>query len=131
MRWFFQIFEGKKKLDFFKKHFSNRIEKLHKMAFIYFFLKKFEKIEKIGYHSNFNFECSTERGFKESLSIALGCNPLKTINVYLVRFLPCNRSNTYKYPHFEIHGYVINSWIKTTYYGSYQDTIKCSYSIPH
>ena len=32
----------------------------------------FEKVEKIGYHSNFNFECNTERGFKESLSIALG-----------------------------------------------------------
>ena len=45
-----------------------------------FFLKKFEKIEKIGsqriekigYHSHFNFEYNTERGFKESLSIALG-----------------------------------------------------------
>ena len=36
------------------------------------FLKKFEKIEKIGYHSNFSFDCNTERGFKESLSIALG-----------------------------------------------------------
>ena len=24
------------------------------------------------YHSNFNFECNTEIGFKESLSIALG-----------------------------------------------------------
>ena len=35
-------------------------------------MKKFEKIEKIGYHSNFDFECNTERGFKESLSIALG-----------------------------------------------------------
>ena len=32
----------------------------------------FEKVEKIGYHSNFNFECNTERGSKESLSIALG-----------------------------------------------------------
>ena len=45
------------------------------MAFIIFFLKKFEKIEKIeklGYHSNFNFECNTEKGFKESLSLALG-----------------------------------------------------------
>ena len=31
-----------------------------------------KKVEKIGYHSNFNFECNTERGFKESLSIALG-----------------------------------------------------------
>ena len=42
------------------------------MAFIKIFLKKFEKVEKIGYHSNFNFECHTERGFKESLSVALG-----------------------------------------------------------
>ena len=33
-----------------KKIFSNRIEKLHKMAFIIyiFFLKKFEKVEKTG-----------------------------------------------------------------------------------
>ena len=43
------------------------------MAFIiFFFFFKFEKLEKIGYHSNFNFECHTERGFKESLSVALG-----------------------------------------------------------
>ena len=25
----------------------------------------------IGYHSNFNFECNTERGFNQALSIAL------------------------------------------------------------
>ena len=31
-----------------------------------------EKVEKIGYHSNFNFECDAESGSKESLSIALG-----------------------------------------------------------
>ena len=31
-----------------------------------------KKIEKIGYQSNFNFECNTERGSIESLSIALG-----------------------------------------------------------
>ena len=45
------------------------------MAFIKkksFFLKKFEKVEKIGYHLNFDFECNTESGSKESLSIALG-----------------------------------------------------------
>ena len=44
------------------------------MAFVifFFFLKIFEKIEKIGYHSNFDFEGNTERDFKESLSIALG-----------------------------------------------------------
>ena len=37
------------------------------MASLYisiFLFKKFEKIEKIGYHSNFDFECNTERGFK-------------------------------------------------------------------
>ena len=40
------MFWGAKKiLKFFKKYFSNRIEKLHKMAFIYFFFK-FEKGEK-------------------------------------------------------------------------------------
>ena len=42
------------------------------MAFIIFFFLKFEKIEKIGYDSNFNFEYNSEKGFKESLSIALG-----------------------------------------------------------
>ena len=38
-------------LKFFFKYFSNRIEKLHKMAFIIFFflLKKFEKVEKTGF----------------------------------------------------------------------------------
>ena len=35
-------------------------------------MKKFEKVEKIDYHLNFNFECNTESGSKESLSIALG-----------------------------------------------------------
>ena len=42
---------AKKKIKFKKKikYFSNRIEKLHKMAFInLFFLKKFEKVEKTG-----------------------------------------------------------------------------------
>ena len=42
------------------------------MAFIIFFLKKLKRIEKIGYDSNFNFEYNSEKGFKESLSIALG-----------------------------------------------------------
>jgi hypothetical protein len=38
-----------------------------------FFLKKFSKNEKKAtYHSNFNFECNTESGSKESLSVALG-----------------------------------------------------------
>ena len=70
LRVVFQLFVGKKKI---LKNFSIRIEKLHKMAFIYLFLlKKLKKVEKIGYHSNFNFECNTKRSFKESLSIALG-----------------------------------------------------------
>ena len=42
------------------------------MAFIIFFFKKLKRIEKIGYDSNFNFEYNSEKGFKESLSIALG-----------------------------------------------------------
>ena len=64
-------------------------EKLHKMAFIIFynFLKKFEKVEKIGYHSNFNFECNTERGFKESLSIALGFYPYKIVSGQLSKIV--------------------------------------------
>ena len=40
--------------------------------YIYIFLEKFEKVEKIGFHLNLNFECNTEGGSKESLSIALG-----------------------------------------------------------
>ena len=34
---FFHFLGGKKNLKFFRKYFSNRIEKLHKMAFIFFF----------------------------------------------------------------------------------------------
>ena len=47
----FSTFCGQKKyLKKILKYFSVRIEKLHKMAYIiYFFLKKFEKVEKIGY----------------------------------------------------------------------------------
>ena len=56
----------------FKKYFSNRIEKLHKMAFIYmcfFFLKKFEKVEKTGIISTkFSLRCTP--------SVILGSNPL-------------------------------------------------------
>ena len=44
-----------------------------RVRYIYIFvLKKLKKVEKIGYHSNFNFECNTESASKESLSIALG-----------------------------------------------------------
>ena len=44
----FYVLGGKKKIEKkFEKYFSNRIEKLHKMAFLFFFLlKMFEKVEK-------------------------------------------------------------------------------------
>ena len=74
--WFFQLFVGKIFFKSFKQYFSVCIEKLHKMPFIIYFFsfENFWKVEKIGYHSNFNFnfECNTEGGSKESLSIALG-----------------------------------------------------------
>ena len=80
LRVVFSTFWGQKKiLKKFQKHFSNRIEKLHKIDFIkkkFFLLKKLKKLEKIGYHPNFNFECNTENGSKESLSIALGVEHL-------------------------------------------------------
>ena len=53
--------------------------------YIYFFLK-FEKVEKIGYHSNFNFECNTERAFKESLSVALGSEVRDLRDLYLTQW---------------------------------------------
>ena len=70
--WFFQLFVGKKK-------FLASALKSYINGFYNFFLllKKFEKIDKIGYHSNLNFEWNTERGFKESLSIALGWDLIK------------------------------------------------------
>ena len=47
LRVVFSTFWGQKKLKKkFKKHFSNRIEKLHKIAFIIFFFFFFEKVEK-------------------------------------------------------------------------------------
>ena len=56
------MFWGGKNLKiFFKKYFSNRrIERLHKMAFIYlFFLKIFEKVEKTRIIStNFSLRCT-------------------------------------------------------------------------
>ena len=39
-------------------------------------LKKLKKVEKIGYHSNSNFECNTQRGSIEQLYIALGITPV-------------------------------------------------------
>ena len=74
MRWFFELFEGKKK---FKKKIKNILATALKsyikwLLYIYFFFFKLKKVEKIGYLSNFNFECNTESGSKESLSIALG-----------------------------------------------------------
>ena len=44
-------------------------------------MKKFEKVEKIGYHSNFNFECNTESGSKESLSIALDVHTYDMLHI--------------------------------------------------
>ena len=63
----FSCFGGQKKFNFFFKYFSNRgirnrIEKLHKMAFIIFFLfclKKFEKVEKTGIiPTKFSLRCT-------------------------------------------------------------------------
>ena len=50
----------------------------------------FEKVEKIGYHSNLSFENDTERGFKESLSIALGynLNSSNILRVYGFQIIP-------------------------------------------
>ena len=67
---------AKKNLKIFKKYFSNRIENLHKMAFIYyiFFLKKFEKVEKTGIISTkFSLRCTP--------SVILGCIPYFTFHV--------------------------------------------------
>ena len=53
------MFWGAKKIFF--KYFSNRIEKLHKMAFIifFFFLKKVEKVQKTGIISTkFSLRCT-------------------------------------------------------------------------
>ena len=58
------------------------------MAFIiFFFLKKFEKIEKIGYHSNLNFECNTESDSKESVSIELGKSTKIKILVMIIMMM--------------------------------------------
>ena len=42
------FWEAKKILKNFLKYFSNRIEKLHKMAFIFFFIFFLKKLEKVG-----------------------------------------------------------------------------------
>ena len=55
----FSTFCGQKKFRILKNIFQHLIEKLHKMAFINYFLKC-KKVEKIDYHSNLNFELSTE-----------------------------------------------------------------------
>ena len=68
-RWFFQLLVGKKNY-FLKKHCSVRTKKLNKKAFTKFFFKFWGA--KIGCHSCFNPECNTERGFIDSLYIALG-----------------------------------------------------------
>ena len=62
---FFSIYE-----NFFWKYCSVLTKKLDKMYLYFFFLMFFGV--KIGYHSRFNPECNTERGFTDSLPMALG-----------------------------------------------------------
>ena len=72
LRVVFSTFCGQKKnLRIFKNILESALKSYINgfYKYIYFF---FEKVEKIGYQSNFNFECNTERGSIESLSIALG-----------------------------------------------------------
>ena len=49
-------------LNLFKNILTSALKSYIKWLLIQLFLcvKKFEKIEKIGYHSNFNFKCNTE-----------------------------------------------------------------------
>ena len=68
---FFNFLRAKFFLNFLWKYCSFRTKKLDKMSFIYYFFLMFFGV-KIGYHSRFNPECNTERGFIDSLSIALG-----------------------------------------------------------
>ena len=63
LRVFFSTFRGQKILATALKSY------IKWLSYIFF---SFEKVEKIGFHSNFNFECNTESGSKESLSMALG-----------------------------------------------------------
>ena len=65
LRVFFSIYE-----NFFWKYCSVLTKKLDKMYLYFFFLMFFGV--KIGYHSRFNPECNTERGFTDSLPMALG-----------------------------------------------------------
>jgi hypothetical protein len=57
LRVVFQLFEGKKKFEiFFKNIVATALKSYIKWLLqFFFFLGKFEKI---GYHSNFNFECN-------------------------------------------------------------------------
>ena len=68
------------KENFFLNILASALKSYKEWLLYIFFLKKFEKIEKIGYPSNFNFEGNKERGFKDSLSIALGINPFLYMN---------------------------------------------------
>ena len=76
LRGVFLSFGGQKKIfNFFFKFFSNRIEKLHKMAFIifFFFLKKFEKVEKTGFfRAKFLLHCTLSVILGTGLSIKIG-----------------------------------------------------------
>ena len=63
---------------------------MHKKAFIKTFFDFFcpQKVEKMGCHSRFNAECNTERGFKESLYIALGISLFIVGFIYISNFKP-------------------------------------------
>ena len=60
------MFWGAKKIEKkFEKYFSNRIEKLHKMAFTIWFFLKFEIVEKtVNFRAKFFLHCT--------LSVILG-----------------------------------------------------------
>jgi hypothetical protein len=54
-----------KKFKIFFNILATALKSYIKWLLYLFFLKKLKKVEKIGYHSNFNFECNTKWGFKE------------------------------------------------------------------
>ena len=76
---FFQLFVVKKKSKYIYLYVYFDIKSyikwlLHIYIFFCFVLFWPQKFEKIGYHSNIFFERNTERGYIDSLSIALGDN---------------------------------------------------------
>ena len=73
LRVFFSTF-WEQNYNFFKNILATALKSYIKkfLFFYFFFLKKFKIVEKIGYYANFNFDCNTESGSKESQSISLG-----------------------------------------------------------